>query len=108
MTRTNAKSRLNLKQVIAHPYFWSGFKRLHFIAEFSDYLESIDEKSTAIALLEERAKNENILAGKTWERAIDVSLIYEVSYHKKYNFSSVNDLVRVRFLFYYSYKNFLI
>ena len=40
MIKGNPKERYTISEVLKHPFFWDDFKKLNFLQEFSDYIES--------------------------------------------------------------------
>jgi len=42
MIQKDPKKRYTIKDVLNHPFFWDEFRKLNFLQEFSDYIESHD------------------------------------------------------------------
>lgn len=40
MIHHDPKKRIKLSNIQLHPYFWPSFKKLYFVSEFSDYIET--------------------------------------------------------------------
>lgn len=93
--------RPTAKQVSEHPFFWFPDRRLNFLCEFSDRIESdtamSDEKSTSplllLSLAVERKASE--IVGLAWDSDLDESLISNVQKFRTYDPSSVRDLLRL-------------
>ena len=97
MLSRNPKSRPTAAQICLHPFFWNGSKRLAFLCEFSDRLESDAESNAAIGnfdrlLVERQASN---VVGLSWADRIDPNLLNNVQKFRTYDTSSVRDCLRL-------------
>ena len=45
MIQKDPKKRYTIKDVLNHPFFWDEFRKLNFLQEFSDYIESHGKKN---------------------------------------------------------------
>jgi len=75
-----------------HPFFWEPSKKLLFIKDASDRVES--EKITApiVEALEAKAL---LIVGADWSVRVSNLLIDNIGKYRKYNYGSVRDLLRV-------------
>eukprot|EP00558_Chaetoceros_sp_UNC1202_P014120 CAMPEP_0197255626 /NCGR_PEP_ID=MMETSP1429-20130617/72684_1 /TAXON_ID=49237 /ORGANISM="Chaetoceros sp., Strain UNC1202" /LENGTH=113 /DNA_ID=CAMNT_0042718965 /DNA_START=128 /DNA_END=466 /DNA_ORIENTATION=+ len=90
MLRRNPKSRPTAAQICNHPFFWNSTKRLAFLCEFSDRLETDAETSPTAdgfdrLLIERKAST---IVGTSWTKRIDPSLINAVQKFRSYDTSS--------------------
>jgi hypothetical protein len=78
---------------LVHPYFWDAQKRLTFLTDLSDRLESEvrDPPSPLLKTLERGAVN---IVGENWSKKIDRLLQEDLMKRRSYNFESVRDLLR--------------
>lgn len=84
------------KEVCEHIFFWSYSKRLEFLVEFSDRLEQ--ESADSAIMLSVEANNNNSISsiiGSRWDRRLDPLLLEDMGKYRKYDTSSVRDLLRV-------------
>lgn len=68
MTNYVQKYRPSIKKVILHPYFWNYERKLNFIQEFSDCIETIDKK---YGLKLDKIAKENKIVDKFWNAQLD-------------------------------------
>ncbi|PKI85731.1 non-specific serine/threonine protein kinase [Malassezia vespertilionis] len=80
--------------VAIHPFFWSAQKRLAFLQDVSDRLETLEREppAPALALLE---LNADKVIGSDWRRAFDKAFLDDVGRFRKYDQASIQDLLRV-------------
>jgi len=83
--------------VMHHPYFWSANKRLMFMQDCSDRFEVEDRgndgeiQSPLLAKLEHNAKD---ILVRDWYKVIDRTLVENLGKYRKYDGTSVRDLLR--------------
>ena len=108
--------RPSCKEVCQHLFFWSYSKRLEFLVEFSDRLEheppdapimlaveAISIINNTITTNHMSHNNNNYPAnncptsiiGSRWDRRLDPLLLEDMKKYRKYDTSSVRDLLRV-------------
>lgn len=84
-------------EVMHHPYFWSANKRLMFMQDCSDRFEVEDRgndgeiQSPLLAKLEHNAKD---ILVRDWYKVIDRTLVENLGKYRKYDGTSVRDLLR--------------
>jgi serine/threonine protein kinase len=101
MIRRNPINRPLAKHVCDHPFFWSLDRRLTFLSDFSDKLETDatigDGESRVIistlAIAAER--NASHVVGLSWDTLLDSELVSNVQKFRTYDPSSVRDLLRL-------------
>ena len=69
MIEKDAKKRLNIKEIIDHPFFWEEGQKLNLLQEFSDYIESNNAKFSED--FEQKARNLQILGKINWDRNLE-------------------------------------
>ncbi|KAL7548283.1 hypothetical protein ACHAWF_011572, partial [Thalassiosira exigua] len=102
MIHRDAKARPTAEEVCEHPFFWSLSKRLKFLCELSDRIESCDapqdgradDRPTAfnIFAIEKGAAN---IFGASWEKKLDPELMEASLTRRTYDPSSVRDCLRM-------------
>lgn len=97
MINRNPKARPSATQICNHPFFWDALRRLSFICDFSDRLESDFESNSAQydfeRLLVERQASD--IVGSSWASKIDSCLLNNVQKFRTYDTSSVRDFLRL-------------
>lgn len=97
MINRNPKARPSAAQVCNHPFFWDASRRLAFICDFSDRLESDFESNSAEydfeRLLVERQAAD--VVGISWASKIDSCLFNNIQKFRTYDTSSVRDCLRL-------------
>ena len=97
MLNRNPKVRPTAKEVCDHPFFWNSQKKLAFLCDFSDRLETdlIMPASSNVfnSLAIERGAAE--VVGTSWESKLDGALIDNVQKFRTYDYSCVRDLLRL-------------
>ncbi len=100
MIHRNARVRPTADEVCEHPFFWSLSKRLKFLCDVSDRIESCDitqEKDVnspaSITFAIEKGAVE--IFGTSWEKKLDPELIQASISRRTYDPSSVRDLLRM-------------
>mgnify|MGYP001032617077 FL=1 len=76
--------------IAKHPLFWSYEKKLNFMLELSDKLET--NKSLLELNLESECKH---VLKSPWNLTLDPLLLKNLGKYRRYNFTSVKDLLRV-------------
>ena len=84
--------RMSAEDVVVHPFFWSGSKQLSFLLEASDRFESEPPHSEMRMCLEAQAA---AVVGPNWNTHLNQSLLDNLTKYRKYDGSSVRDLLRV-------------
>lgn len=97
MIDRNPKLRPTAKEVCQHPFFWDSQKKLAFLCDFSDRLETdllIQASSNVFSSLAiERGATE--VVGTSWEAKLHGALIDNVQKFRTYDYSCVRDLLRL-------------
>ncbi len=97
MLSRDPKRRPTAKHICEHPFFWTAQKKLSFLCEFSDRLETDATLSTTIQLISsltvERGAVE--VVGTSWDENLDEPLISNMQRFRTYDPSSVRDLLRL-------------
>mmetsp|Transcript_21185 Transcript_21185/g.52092 ORF Transcript_21185/g.52092 Transcript_21185/m.52092 type:complete len:1404 (+) Transcript_21185:1446-5657(+) len=97
MLRQNPKLRPTAKEICEHPFFWDPQKRLSFLCDVSDRLETDDATETSTqtksTLAIERGAVE--VVGTAWDGRLDDALISNVQKFRSYDPSSLRDLLRL-------------
>jgi hypothetical protein len=89
---SSPEKRPTSAQVCGHPFFWSTSRRLEFLVELSDRLEQETPDSLVMLALESSAAD---VVGRAWGRRIDSDVLDDVSKYRKYDESSVRELLRL-------------
>lgn len=90
--------RPSSKEVCQHLFFWSYAKRLEFLVEFSDRLEHEQPDAPIMLAVEAYSINANSstsIIGTRWDRRLDPLLLEDMKKFRKYDTSSIRDLLRV-------------
>jgi serine/threonine-protein kinase/endoribonuclease IRE1 len=82
------------KDVLLHPFFWSGEQRLSCLLKASDRVEHEDRVPDSVVLPALEAIGPDVF-GASWETKLDSKLLDDGRRYRKYNFSSVRDLLRI-------------
>lgn len=97
MLQRNPKLRPTAMEVCQHPFFWNSQKKLVFLCDFSDRLETdliAQSSSNAFnSLAIERGAAD--VVGTSWETKLDGALIDNVQKFRTYDYSCVRDLLRL-------------
>ena len=98
MLSRSAASRPTARQICEHPFFWSLERRLAFLCDFSDRLETDavgaeEGPELAKQLIVER--NAATVVGTSWYDKLDADLVNNVQRFRTYDASSVRDLLRL-------------
>lgn len=92
MLRTEPFLRPSAVQVCSHPFFWSYAKRLEFLTELSDRLEHESADAPVVLAIE---RNASLVIGRSWDKKLDSVLMEDVNKYRKYDITSVRDLLRI-------------
>jgi hypothetical protein len=92
MLQSRPERRLTAAECLAHPFFWSDADRLAFLADASDRLECEPEHSPLRAAFEAHAAS---VVSPNWEARLDAALLDNLGKHRKYDFGSAIDCLRV-------------
>lgn len=93
--------RPTAKQVCEHPFFWSADRRISFLCDVSDRIESEGTTSdgnlpqsfiTKLLAIERKASE---VVGTAWDALLDDALVSNVQRFRTYDPSSVRDLLRL-------------
>jgi serine/threonine-protein kinase/endoribonuclease IRE1 len=93
MIAKDHKKRPDSSVVLKHPYFWSATQKLAFLQDVSDRFE-IEEKEPPSPLIKQIERGANKAIGPDWYRKIDRLLLDNLGKYRKYDGSSVQDLLR--------------
>lgn len=93
-------SRPTAKQVCEHHFFWNAQRRLLFLCDFSDRLETegmMGEESSSPFLTKMLAieSNASSVVGTAWDSTLDSELVNNVQRFRTYDPSSIRDLLRL-------------
>ncbi|KZS96984.1 kinase-like protein [Sistotremastrum niveocremeum HHB9708] len=94
MLNPDSTLRPDTSACLAHPYFWSPSKRLSFLLDASDRLESSNCKPSdkLVKLLEEDSQK---IVGTDWTNRLDKMLITNITKFRDYDTGKIQDLLRV-------------
>ncbi|KAI9201812.1 uncharacterized protein BJ171DRAFT_516596 [Polychytrium aggregatum] len=93
MISKDPKKRPDSAMVLIHPYFWNPARRLSFLQDVSDRFES-EERDPPSALLKVLERGGTKVIGNDWCRKIDRILLEDLGKYRKYETTSVRDLLR--------------
>ena len=100
MIHRNARARPTADGVCEHPFFWSLSKRLKFLCDVSDRIESCDvsqekDVKSPASIIFSIEKGAVDVFGTSWEKIVDHDLIQASISRRTYDPSSVRDLLRM-------------
>jgi serine/threonine-protein kinase/endoribonuclease IRE1 len=101
MVQRNPSLRPTAKYVCEHPYFWSHERRLAFLCDVSDRIESeystVDGSlpATFVSQLLAIEAKASLVVGTAWDLVLEESLLNNVQRFRTYDPSSVRDLLRL-------------
>jgi serine/threonine-protein kinase/endoribonuclease IRE1 len=101
MLRRTPHSRPTAKQIRDHPFFWPPDRKLAFLCDFSDRLEteastpSSDDSTSFLKKLLTVERNASQIVGTSWDSNLDADLLNNVQRFRTYDPSSVRDLLRL-------------
>ncbi|KAI8621051.1 protein kinase and ribonuclease [Chytriomyces sp. MP71] len=87
------KKRPDSTAVLQHPYFWSSNKKLAFLQDVSDRLES-EERDPPSAILKQLERGAAKVVGPDWTRRLDRRILEDMGKFRKYDGRTVQDLLR--------------
>jgi serine/threonine-protein kinase/endoribonuclease IRE1 len=95
MLNRNPKLRPTAKDVCEHPFFWEQDRKMSFLCDVSDRIETdgVSEQLSSLSLLVER--NASTVIGLDWSQELDEDLVSNVQRFRSYNTSSVRDVLRL-------------
>ncbi|KAJ3304658.1 bifunctional endoribonuclease/protein kinase ire1 [Kappamyces sp. JEL0829] len=93
MISKDPAKRPSAEAILRHPYFWTQSQQLNFLQDISDRLETEprDPQSPLLKLLERQS---NKIIGRDWLSKVNRSVLDSMSKYRKYDGSSVQDLLR--------------
>eukprot|EP00727_Mastigamoeba_balamuthi_P007371 m51a1_g3254 putative serine threonine-protein kinase endoribonuclease ire1 (961) ;mRNA; f:169210-172437 len=91
MTMHNPSQRISAADALKHPFFWPTQMKLQFLLASSDRLE-VEKPTVPIVTQFESQCGSGV---RRWERRLDPALLGDLTHHRKYNFDSARDLLRV-------------
>jgi serine/threonine-protein kinase/endoribonuclease IRE1 len=96
MINFNYEQRPPMKEVLTHIMFWDHEKKLRLIMDLSDHLEFLQTSNPTVRALEKLGREVKILdkCRNDWSSNLDEVLLSELHKYRKYNTSSVSDLLR--------------
>jgi serine/threonine-protein kinase/endoribonuclease IRE1 len=98
MLQRSPSSRPTAKQICDHTLFWSADRRLAFLCDFSDRLEtdgSCSESSDFVSKLLVVERDASQVVGTSWNAVLHPDLVSNVQRFRSYDPSSVRDLLRL-------------
>ncbi|KAH6592616.1 hypothetical protein BASA50_002060 [Batrachochytrium salamandrivorans] len=93
MIAKDPKKRLDSSATLHHPYFWTPSQRLLFIQDVSDRFE-IESKDPPSALVKHLERGAVKVTAGDWTRRFSREVMEEIRRHRKYDGTSVQDLLR--------------
>eukprot|EP01105_Mastigella_eilhardi_P025885 TRINITY_DN71_c1_g4_i2.p1 TRINITY_DN71_c1_g4~~TRINITY_DN71_c1_g4_i2.p1 ORF type:complete len:575 (-),score=124.35 TRINITY_DN71_c1_g4_i2:19-1743(-) len=90
MIQHDPQMRITVDQAIAHPFFWQPQRVIQFLLAASDRLEI---EKPAASIVQEFESGASDVAG--WNLRLDPVLVADLGHHRKYNYDSRRDLLRV-------------
>lgn len=98
MLSRNPSTRPTAAQICSHPFFWNSAKRLLFLCEFSDRLETDTDNTTPGSHIVDKfviERQASKIIGTSWHTKIDSRLFNNVQKFRSYDTSSVRDCLRL-------------
>ncbi|KAF8802400.1 hypothetical protein BYT27DRAFT_7261168 [Phlegmacium glaucopus] len=93
MLHPQPSQRPNTRKCLLHPFFWDPLKRLGFLQDVSDRFGSLcrDPIHPTLTRLERGARS---IVGMDWHQRLDKTFVETLREHRKYDGTSVRDLLR--------------
>eukprot|EP00293_Proteomonas_sulcata_P020599 CAMPEP_0184300394 /NCGR_PEP_ID=MMETSP1049-20130417/10813_1 /TAXON_ID=77928 /ORGANISM="Proteomonas sulcata, Strain CCMP704" /LENGTH=285 /DNA_ID=CAMNT_0026611099 /DNA_START=74 /DNA_END=931 /DNA_ORIENTATION=+ len=91
LVRREPKQRPTAAQALCHPFFWSQDKCLRFLLDCSDRVENETPTSDLVVSMDKHGAE--VFAGR-WDAHLDPAFIATLLERRKYNYSSLRDLLR--------------
>ena len=97
MLSRDPRLRPTAKQICEHPFFWNSGKKLSFLCDFSDRLETDTTVPTSIQFVSSLSieRGAVYVVGTSWDTRLDGPLISNMQRFRTYDPSSVRDLLRL-------------
>ena len=95
MIQRDPKKRPTVAAVLAHPMWWNSDTRLSFLTDLSNRMEHEDRATDPTVLDAFESFGGDALNGKPWDRQVHPLILSEGKAFRKYNHTSVRDLVRI-------------
>jgi len=92
MIQSDPSKRPNTHDILNHPFFWNDLRKLNFLQDASDRLESEEDNSVLVHQLEAHAPD---IVANDWLKKLDQTLIDNLGKYRKYRGDSIKDLLRV-------------
>lgn len=108
MLSQNPEDRPPISEILGHPFWWDEAKWILFVKEASDRLDAEKPSSEFVKKFECDSFS---IVGNDWSTMVSSELMENLGKRRKYNFSSVRDLLRlIRLIFFLrsSHKNLFI
>jgi len=93
MIHDQANMRPSAAAAALHPFFWSDAKKLQFLLDASDRVESEEAGHPLVVQLEDVAAR--VIPCGNWSQELDEVFLVNLGTHRKYKWSSVRDLLRI-------------
>ncbi|KAI8853185.1 kinase-like domain-containing protein [Chytridium lagenaria] len=93
MISKDHRKRPEASQCLSHPLFWTSSQKLAFLQDVSDRLE-IEEKEPPSGLLKQVERGASKAIGPDWYRKVDRMVLDNLGKYRKYDGTSVQDLLR--------------
>ena len=84
--------RPSASEMACHPFFWSDEKKLNFLQEASDRVESEKPDSDIRMTLETQAPR---VVGRHWDTLLGEAILGNLGKYRKYRYDSIRDCLRV-------------
>ena len=97
MLSRDPRLRPTAKQICEHPFFWNSVKKLSFLCDFSDRLETDTTVPTSTKLVSSMSIERGAVdvVGTSWDVSLDGPLVSNMQRFRTYDPSSVRDLLRL-------------
>ncbi|KAJ3632089.1 hypothetical protein Zmor_022110 [Zophobas morio] len=93
MISLECSERPTIKEVLKHPFFWSNKKKLQFLTDLSDWVETekFESSSNLLSLLQ---KNASQIYGANWKTFLHEELVENLEQFRSYHGWRLRDLLR--------------